>query len=93
MRHSWSDIAVVLAELDPMGITDGNPEPVEEYRGEAEAIAREVSAAGFNQKEIDSVALSAIVIAVFEEAFDHRLAPDISSKIAERLLPLLNPEP
>lgn len=83
----WREIAIVLADEDVMGITDGNPDPIGEYRNEAEAICRSLESRRRAGEEIDRDRVAEVVSAVFERWFEQTLASDDAGRIAARIIP------
>lgn len=81
-------VAEVLADVDLMRITDGNPDPVGEYETEAKAILRHVREARKKDQVIDRDAMAGIIAGVFRHWFDQDISPDEAQEVASRLIGL-----
>jgi hypothetical protein len=79
------DIAEILADEDLMRITDGNPDPVGEYSGEAAEIARRVTIALRGLGAVDREFIAGVVADVFKSEFEVDIEPGEGARIAARI--------
>lgn len=73
------EIAQILAEEDVMGLAPGNPDIVEEYRLEADAIARELT--GSETRET----IASVVGRVFKHYFEIDMSSEDADRVAGRI--------
>lgn len=83
-------IAEVLAEFDLMGLREGNPDIVDEYRAEAEDISRRLLEAARRQESVSVVEIRAVSASVFETWFGEGFVAEAFESPAKKIQDLMS---
>jgi hypothetical protein len=84
-EHLSGEIAAVLAAADPIRIIPGNPEPLDEYRFEAERIAEHILRTEADDSPSDRIALVKVVRSVFQDQFEQRISKSEAKAIVNEI--------
>lgn len=85
MSKLWVPIVEILVDEDLMSLAEENPDPIGEYRPEAEDIAAQLHAMWSQNAEVDSGEISRIVSNVFWHWFEVRIDAGAATRIADKI--------
>lgn len=80
------EVAEILAEADVMRITEGNPDPVGEYEGEAAEIVRRMLRAEQDGRTVDQGSVALALQEVFHREFEVSLDAERAAELAAKIL-------
>lgn len=85
-----TSIAEVLAEFDIMGLRDSNPDIVDEYRPEAEDLAKHFQKALREREPVSLQQVREVLAGTFEYWFETKFSPAELEASADKLHQLLS---